>query len=69
MRSIVEDVEFCGWYLCGFDRHDGVARDDGNNDDRARLAREARKRDAESTFLGREIEVLSCGGNPFCIAL
>jgi hypothetical protein len=32
------------------------------------MAREARKKDAESMFLGKEIDVV-CGGSPFCVAL
>ena len=63
LRWIVEDVEFCGWYLCGIDTTD--IRD--ADDDRA-MAREARKKDAESMFLGKEIDVV-CGGSPFCVAL
>lgn len=63
LRWIVEDVEFCGWYLCGIDTTDVKNEDD----DRA-MAREARKKDTESAFLGKEIKV-ACGGNPFCVAL
>jgi hypothetical protein len=63
LRWIVEDVEFCGWYLCGIDTTDIK----GEDDDRA-MAREARKKDAESMFLGKEIDVV-CGGSPFCVAL
>jgi hypothetical protein len=81
LRWIAEDAQFCGWYLCGIDTTTTSAKDDrphhqrGEDDANAiNSAREARKKAAELTFLGREIEICGGGGgggksSAFCIGL
>ena len=75
LRRIAEEAQFCGWYLCGIDTTTS-AQDDWSyhrEDANAVSAKKARKKAAELTFLGREIEVCGGGGGSgksvFCVQL
>ena len=67
IQSIIEDLQFCGWYLCGMIDTTTISSPKQQQQKDATLektmldAKEVRKKEAELTFLGKDIAV--CGAN------
>lgn len=69
IQSIIEDLQFCGWYLCGMidtttitsPKQQQQKQKDATLEKTMLDAKEVRKKEAELTFLGKDIAV--CGAN------
>eukprot|EP00984_Skeletonema_dohrnii_P019006 scaffold9001_cov73-Skeletonema_dohrnii-CCMP3373.AAC.2 len=65
LKSIMEDIQFCGMYFCGLDT---TVEDDGQlTDNRDVLqgspSKEARAKEMDSTFLGKFVNCAACGSD------
>jgi hypothetical protein len=69
IQSIIENIQFCGWYLCGMDTTLASSPEQQQQQQQGTTtlektmldAKEVRKKEAELTFLGKDIAV--CGAN------
>ncbi|KAK1732749.1 hypothetical protein QTG54_016552 [Skeletonema marinoi] len=61
LKSIMEDIQFCGMYFCGLDT---TVEDDGQLTDNKRdgsPSKKARAKEMDSTFLGKFVKCATCG--------
>ena len=68
LKSIIEDIQFCGMYFCGIDT---TVEDDGQLTDKCKDGRmmygtpskEARAREMDDSLLGKFVMCTGCGPN------